>query len=1249
MKKTFLFIVFALAMTNVFGAGPKYWVGRGTNANWSTVANWASTSGGSDVVSVPVVGDDVYFDANSGTNVIAYCLGASPVLNSLNATGCNVTFAIVPTATLSAAAGAITTTSKTISLTNTTGIAAGQFVYVQSGEGAIPFATTVASFASNSSVTLNTNNPYAGNPNNPAILAFVPTTATSITTKTVTLDNANVKACFTVTVNGGIGNGTSTYDFSFLNNSTWTQCPFANGQTITLGSGSTFYMTGNSATNYFDGNSGGYITFNTSSPLNVYFNQNTISGNGSFGGVPASLPQVNGWGAIANTKGTITIKNSVATQRINQSASNSQTLVLGDGVTFNLTGNGSCFLGNVATSGSIDASNTTCKVIVSSGNAGVLNAIGTIFRPGTAATPINYFELNRNSTFVPTAPMFIKNLVLTLGTIANSTTNTITVVDGGTITRTAGKLMLPPVYGTAPAEKVNITIAGSCTADNEILGTMGKIGTLTVNPGITYSLNSPALAPGYYISAFNGGNGYGGTAPTPTLNGGTLTGTANVLTSPLYNGYLYSLTSTATGVYSSLPTVSFTAPATPSAWAGGTSYVINAVVSSGSNYYVCTTAYTGSATQTAPTGTGSAKDAINDGRAKWAYIGNSLTTATATLSLLPTSITVNALNLLGKLSYPNSATPVTLNVTSDVIVSAAGTLDLGIAQGTDVTHYLTVGGNITNSGSIVTNITKGKLDVSMNGSVAQTIYSTSTFNNLTINNLTGVSLGSSTTVAGSLALSAGSLSIGANTLTLSGISPTLTTGSIDASNAGAVLAFTNASAITLPAGLINGSISSLTVNGTGGIILSEGIKINGTLNLTAGNIANSQAYNITFGDGTNPVTIVRTAGSISGYYPVFSSVANLTYNNTLATTTGYEISIDASKLNNLTVNNAGGVIISGDRTVNGTLELNAGTLTIGTTVNPRTLTYKGSNIICNGGFLNAGVIGSTSGGSGITFANTSALSLPANLFSGNIYKMTVNGTGGITLLSPITVENLLTLTNGKVSLGDNDLTIGVAGSISGGSATSYVVTDGAGKLNLPVAAATATILPIGTSTSSYDPATVTATDATAFSAKVSATLSGTPASGTFYNPREWTLTPLATSSTVISLTPSTDAVSGTYGIIGVSDGAGSYANTYVTPVTGTYTGTFANLSKPFVTGKTDTATGIDGAAKSSLNVYAQGKKMMINGLSVGDAVSVFKLNGQQVKTYTANSSQIIDQLAKGAYLVKVKANTVVNVSKIIVQ
>jgi len=93
----------------------------------------------------------------------------------------------------------------------------------------------------------------------------------------------------------------------------------------------------------------------------------------------------------------------------------------------------------------------------------------------------------------------------------------------------------------------------------------------------------------------------------------------------------------------------------------------------------------------------------------------------------------------------------------------------------------------------------------------------------------------------------------------------------------------------------------------------------------------------------------------------------------------------------------------------------------------------------------------------------------------------------------------------------------------------------------------------------------------------------------------------------------------------------------------------ASASDPVITLAVDTATGLQGASNSNLNVFSQGNNMMINGLTVGDAVSIFKLNGQQVESFIASANQTSIPLAKGVYIVKVKTISEMKVSKVIVK
>ena len=109
-------------------------------------------------------------------------------------------------------------------------------------------------------------------------------------------------------------------------------------------------------------------------------------------------------------------------------------------------------------------------------------------------------------------------------------------------------------------------------------------------------------------------------------------------------------------------------------------------------------------------------------------------------------------------------------------------------------------------------------------------------NNLTINRSGGVILGNQNmTINGLLDLSSGTFSVAANTLTIAGSSPTRTSGYVDASNAGATIAFINTTAITLPVSFFTGAVNNLTVNSTGGITVSSDFTLNGILNLQSTN------------------------------------------------------------------------------------------------------------------------------------------------------------------------------------------------------------------------------------------------------------------------------------------------------------------------------------------------------------------------------------------------------------------------------
>ncbi|MBL7816725.1 MAG: T9SS type A sorting domain-containing protein [Saprospiraceae bacterium] len=112
----------------------------------------------------------------------------------------------------------------------------------------------------------------------------------------------------------------------------------------------------------------------------------------------------------------------------------------------------------------------------------------------------------------------------------------------------------------------------------------------------------------------------------------------------------------------------------------------------------------------------------------------------------------------------------------------------------------------------------------------------------------------------------------------------------------------------------------------------------------------------------------------------------------------------------------------------------------------------------------------------------------------------------------------------KIPLGNRKLKVG---KLKGGSSSSYIVTNGTGELEVDVAAGQEQTIPVGESTTSYDPVVVKPTLGTSFKVKVKAKASASDFSSPIANfakvaPRQWDITPTSSAgSTVIKLKPST--------------------------------------------------------------------------------------------------------------------------------
>ncbi len=105
----------------------------------------------------------------------------------------------------------------------------------------------------------------------------------------------------------------------------------------------------------------------------------------------------------------------------------------------------------------------------------------------------------------------------------------------------------------------------------------------------------------------------------------------------------------------------------------------------------------------------------------------------------------------------------------------------------------------------------------------------------------------------------------------------------------------------------------------------------------------------------------------------------------------------------------------------------------------------------------------------------SGVTPPTGVPSLTLASLAVDNSGGISLANPLTVTGTLTLSSGTITLSNDDLTIGGSGSISGGGASSHVVTTGSGMLvqqNLGSGGRSGSVLfPVGSSTT-YTPVTL---------------------------------------------------------------------------------------------------------------------------------------------------------------------------------
>ena len=243
-----------------------------------------------------------------------------------------------------------------------------------------------------------------------------------------------------------------------------------------------------------------------------------------------------------------------------------------------------------------------------------------------------------------------------------------------------------------------------------------------------------------------------------------------------------------------------------------------------------------------------------------------------------------------------------------------------------------------------------------------------------------------------------------------------------------------------------------------------------TLNIGANTIATPYKFNLNAG-----ATLQTTSGTgINGNLPTTSTItldpaANYVFSGSSAQTTGALLTNAA----NLTINNSAGVTLSGATTVSGTLILTSGALansTVLTLGNGATISRSGGTIASTPNFGTTVNVIYTQNASAIT----TGLEIPSTATVLN--NLTINSSNGVVLGSNASVNGTLALTSGQLSLGSNNLALSSAHAVSGTlGVANHILTNGSGYVTSTSTFSSPYTFPVGYSTGSYNPVTITPT------------------------------------------------------------------------------------------------------------------------------------------------------------------------------
>lgn len=250
----------------------------------------------------------------------------------------------------------------------------------------------------------------------------------------------------------------------------------------------------------------------------------------------------------------------------------------------------------------------------------------------------------------------------------------------------------------------------------------------------------------------------------------------------------------------------------------------------------------------------------------------------------------------------------------------------------------------------------------------------------------------------------------------------------------------------------------------------EGI-LNVTGDLTTGQLTCVDNCTINIGGSLTPTAFTVSTSTVNfngaaqniplyTYYNLYTSGSGIKTLTDANFTVGGNLNISNSTLA-FTSTQARTLSITGDLQGNGTIDMSSG---------------NAAHTLNLGGALNS--IGNlTTAPSFASLVNYNGSGNQTVFSSTNYRNLTVSNGGNKTLQGDITVGGILTLTNGKIVLGPNNLTLSDISAVGTPTATSYIVADGTGFLKKMFAAGAtpAYLLPVGDAVN-YSPVSLTFSD-----------------------------------------------------------------------------------------------------------------------------------------------------------------------------